>query len=137
MSYGLSAALQTALFGALEADAELTSMVGTAVFDTMPTGTTPDMFVALGPEDVVEQADGTSPGANHDLQVTVVTTGTGFLGAKQVAGRVSDILTNEDLSLSRGNLVQLRFRKAKARRDTTDGSRRIDMWFRARVTDDI
>jgi len=46
-------------------------------------------------------------------------------------------LTNEDLSLSRGNLVQLRFRKAKARRDTTDGSRRIDMWFRARVTDDI
>ena len=62
MSYGLSAALQTALFAALEADAELTSMVGTAVFDTMPTGTTPDIFVALGPEDVVEQADGTSPG---------------------------------------------------------------------------
>lgn len=137
MSYGLSAALQTAIFTALEGDAMLTSMVGTAVFDTMPTGTTPDLFVALGPEDVFEQSDGTSQGAYHDLQVTVITKGTGFLGAKQVAGRVSDILTTGELSLSRGLLIHLRFRKAKARRETTDGSRRIDMWFRARVTDDI
>ena len=137
MSYGASAALQAAVFGVLQADPDLSSAVNNAIFDTAPSGTAPETFVALGPEEVNEASDGTGLGSVHDFQVFVVTEATGFLNAKIVAGRISDILTTQGLVLDRGHIVSLRFLRAKARRVITDDTRRVDMWFRARVADDI
>lgn len=136
MSYGVSADLQIAIFTALETDPALSALVAGSIFDTMPTGPKPPFFVALGPETVTERSDGSGQGAIHDLQITIVTEASGFLKAKQAGARVSDILTAPGLSLGRGQLISMRFLKAKARRVTNDDARRIDLWFRARVTDD-
>ena len=135
MSYGVAAALQTAIYQALVADATLAGLVGTAVYDAAPTGTLPSLYVSLGPEDVSDASDKTGAGARHDFTVSVVSDTAGFLTAKQVATAISDVLVDADLALSRGTLVGLYFVSAKARRVQDSDVRRIDMKFRARVED--
>lgn len=135
MSYGVSAALQTAIYQALVADATLAGLVGTAIYDAAPTGTLPSLYVSLGPEDVSDASDKTGAGARHDFTVSVVSDTAGFLTAKQVATAISDVLVDADLALSRGTLVGLYFVSAKARRVQDSDVRRIDMKFRARVED--
>ncbi|WP_417277853.1 DUF3168 domain-containing protein [Celeribacter sp.] len=135
MSYGVAAALQTAIYQALVADATLAGLVGTAIYDAAPTGTLPSLYVSLGPEDVSDASDKTGAGARHDFTISVVSDTAGFLTAKQVATAISDVLVDADLALSRGRLVGLYFVSAKARRVQDSDVRRIDMKFRARVED--
>ncbi|WP_136442336.1 DUF3168 domain-containing protein [Pacificoceanicola onchidii] len=135
MSYAMSAALQTAVYAQLQGDAALTALVGSDVYDALPTGPLPALYVSLGPETVADASDTCAQGAWHEFIVTVVTEAAGFQSAKEAAGAVSDALDGADLSLSRGRLVGLWFRKAKAKRDG-GGLRSIDLTFRARVEDD-
>ena len=135
MSYGVSAALQSAIYQALSADTVLTGLVGSAIYDAAPTGSVPALYVSLGPEDVADASDQTGHGARHDFTVSVVSDAAGFLTAKQVAAAISDVLVDASLSLSRGRLVGLYFVSAKARRVQDSDVRRIDLKFRARVED--
>ncbi|MFW2543526.1 DUF3168 domain-containing protein [Primorskyibacter sp. 2E107] len=135
MSYAVSAPLQAAVYARLQGDAALGALVGSAIYDALPSGTLPSLYVSLGPEFVTEASDMDGDGAWHDLTVSVITDAAGFQSAKEVAGAVSDALDDAALSLSRGRLVGLWFRKAKAKRET-GGLRRIDLTFRARVEDD-
>ena len=135
MSYGVGAALQAAVYQALIADAQLSALVGAAIFDAVPAGSLPALYVTLGPEDVRDRSDKTGAGAEHSLTVSVVTEAAGFLIAKQVATAISDVLVDAALTLSRGRLVALKFYRARARREGTGGIRRIDLTFRARVDD--
>ncbi|MFC7704999.1 DUF3168 domain-containing protein [Plastorhodobacter daqingensis] len=133
MSYGCAAALQAAVFQRLLADEALEALVDGAVHDAMPAGQANGTYVALGPEEVRDASDGTGGGAEHRFVVSVVSDAAGFQRAKDAAAAVSDALVGADLALSRGRLVGLSFVKAVARR--TDGGRRIDLTFRARVED--
>jgi hypothetical protein len=135
MSYGVSAALQAAVFGALQGDVDLSAEVSGAIFDAEPVGVLPSLYVSLGPETVRAAGDVTGGGAVHEFVISVVTDGAGFASAKHVAGLVHDRLQDADLALSRGVLVSLRFYKAKAARGETGTVRRIDLTFRARVDD--
>ncbi|WP_299932773.1 DUF3168 domain-containing protein [uncultured Pelagimonas sp.] len=134
MSYALSGPLQTAVFAELQSSVTLDNLVGDNIFDALPIGSLPQTYVAIGPETATEAGDGTDDGAWHEFVVSVVTETAGFLTAKQAAGAISDTLHEADLALSRGRLVGLWFRKAKATRET-GGIRRIDLTFRARVED--
>lgn len=136
MSYGVSSALQEAVFLRLEADAALSALVGAAIYDAAPPGTMPGLYVTLGIEDVRDRSDGSGHGALHDFTVSVVTDETGFQNAKSAAAAVSDALVDADLALSRGRLVSLNFLKARARRVNKGAQRQIDLRFRAQVTDD-
>ncbi|WP_324752961.1 DUF3168 domain-containing protein [Roseovarius sp. Pro17] len=135
MSYGGSAALQAAVYGQLIGDAELSALVGGAIYDAPPAGALPSLYVTLGPEDVRDRSDATSGGAWHRFTVSVVSDAAGFAAAKQAAAAVGDALTDAELSLDRGHLAALNFYKARARRD--DQLRRIDLTFRARVDDAV
>ncbi|MGO4915417.1 DUF3168 domain-containing protein [Pseudogemmobacter sp. W21_MBD1_M6] len=135
MSYGVSAALQAAVYQRLLGDAVLGGLVGAAVYDAAPAGLLPPTYVSLGPEDVRDQSDKTGSGAVHLFTVSVVTDAAGFQTAKVVAAAVSDALIDADLVLDRGRLVSLGFVKASARRVGTGTQRRIDLQFRARVDD--
>ncbi|WP_460273364.1 DUF3168 domain-containing protein [Celeribacter sp. ULVN23_4] len=135
MSYGVSAALQTAVYQALVNDTTLTGLVGSAIYDAAPSGTVPSLYVSLGPEDVTDASDKSGHGARHEFTVSVVSDSAGFLTAKQVAASISDVLTDADLTLTRGRLVGLWFLSAKARRVQDSDVRRIDLKFRARVED--
>lgn len=134
MSYGITAALQAAVYGALVADVAVASLSGGAVYDALPPGPVPPLYVTLGPETVRDASDKTGAGALHDFPVTVVSEAAGFAGAKALAAAISDALTGADLALARGRLVRLAFLRARARR--VDGGREIEVWFRARVDED-
>lgn len=135
MSYGLSGALQGAIYQALQGDGVLTSLVGDSVYDALPPGEIPETYVMLGVEDVQDRSDKSGAGAEHRLTVSVVSDGAGFAAAKEIAGRISDLLHRGDLTLSRGRLVYLNFHRATARRVGRGNKRRIDLRFRARVED--
>ena len=136
MSYGVSAALQTAIYQELVADAPLTALVGSDIYDALPSGTLPSLYVALGPELVKDMSDKSGGGAVHEFSVSVVTDSAGFATAKQAAAAVSDALVDADLVLARGTLIALNFYRAKAVRVGTADERRIDLTFKAIVQDD-
>lgn len=136
MSYGMAAALQEAVFQRLSGDAVLAVLVGGAVYDVMPSGPLPPLYVSLGPEEVRDASDKTGGGARHDFTVSVVADGSGFHAAKTVAAAISDALLGGELPLARGRLVALNFLRARASREGTGQLRRIDLRFRARIDDE-
>ncbi|SFD53914.1 DUF3168 domain-containing protein [Roseivivax sediminis] len=135
MSYATAPALQAAIYQALTADAAVAAATGGHVYDAVPSGTLPALYMTLGAERVRDASDGTGHGAWHDLNVSVVTAAAGFQAAKDAAAAACDALCGAGLPMARGRLVSLRFLKARARRES-DGTRRIDLTFRARVEAD-
>ncbi len=135
MSYGVSAALQTAIYEHLKADAAVSSLVGSDIFDAAPSGTVPPVYVSLGREDVVARNDKSGSGAVHRFTVSVVNEGASFQAAKKIAGAVSDALHNTRPTLTRGRIVRMQFLRASARRIGEGARRRIDLLFEARVED--
>ena len=116
MSYAVAAALQTAIYDCLTGDAALTALVGNAIYDALPEGELPALYVVLGTEDVRDASDKTGGGAEHRFVISVVTERAGFATAKAAAAAVSDALVDADMPLSRGHLVALNFAKARAMR---------------------
>ena len=136
MSYGMAAALQEAVFQRLTGDAAVTALAGSAIYDVVPSGSLPALYVTLGQEEVRDASDKTGGGSRHDFTVSVVSDGSGFLAAKTIAAAISDALVDADLSLTRGRLVALDFLRARASREGTGQLRRIELRFRARIEDD-
>lgn len=136
MSYAMAGALQAAVYQQLLADGGVNALVGDAVYDAVPVGDLPSLYISLGPENVRDQSDSDGAGAVHRFLVSIVTDAAGFGRAKDVAAAVSDALVGANLSLGRGRLVGLWFERANARRTGKAGRvRRIDLRFRARVED--
>jgi hypothetical protein len=129
MSYGASSALQTAVFQVLTS---APSLVGVAIYDAVPPGPA-GTFVLVGPEEVRDASDKSGQGAEHQLAISVVSDGTGFLAAKAIAGAITDTLTGANLTLTRGHVVSFLFLRASARRIDEGEVRRIDLIFRARI----
>ncbi len=134
MTYALSQSLQVAIYQQLTSDAALAVEVGTAIYDMLPSGTLPGIYVTLGAETVLDRSDISGGGALHRFTVTVVTNAAGFSAAKRAAAAVSDALVDAPLSLSRGHLVGLWFDRATASR-LTNGDRSIALRFSARLED--
>jgi hypothetical protein len=132
MSYRAAAALQQAVYARLRGDGALGALVGEAIYDAVPPGATPELYVVLGPEVALDASDASGPGAEHRLTVSVVST-TGFAPAKAAAAAVSEALEGAEMTLGRGRLVGIWFRRADARRREQGTMRRIDLSFRARV----
>lgn len=134
MTYAVAESLQTAIYAHLMTDPAVDTLVEGAVYDDVPPDA-PDLFVAIGAERATGVGDSGGAGAIHLLEISVVTRREGYLAAKAVAVAVSDALSGTDLTLARGRLVSLRFLRANAKRDKTEGTRRIDLTFRARTDD--
>ncbi|WP_420380641.1 DUF3168 domain-containing protein [Marivita sp.] len=135
MSYAVAAALQGAVYQQLQGDAGLSVLVGDRVYDAVPKGRLPDLYVALGPERALDASDKTGRGAWHEFVVSVISDDAGFQTAKEVSAAICDALIDAGLVLERGRLVALNFTRAVAQREKA-GRRRIDLTFRARVEDD-
>ncbi len=136
MTYAIAQPLQAAIFQRLTSHAALTALVGPHVYDQVPPGLLPALYVALGPEQARDRSDQTGRGTEHDVIVSVVTDGAGFSAAKAAAAAVSDALLGRMPPLAQGRLVSLRFLRAQASRKGNGETRQIDLTFRARVEDD-
>lgn len=128
MSYAVSAALQKAVFQQLD-------MLSTPVFDAVPSGPLPDLYISIGPEEARAASDATGAGAVHLFSVSVFSSAPSFAKAKSVAAQVCDALSGPMPWLDRGTLIDLSFVRARARRVDQGGARQIDLRFRARVED--
>ena len=137
MSYGVSAALQAAIYQRVSTDAAVQALVGSAVYDAVPAGALPATYVTLGPEAVKDASDTDGRGAWHDVVLSVITSAAGFQEAKDVAAALNDALLGANLTLTRGRVVGVAFKSAKAKREGTGSTRRIDMSFRLRVEDTV
>ncbi|SFS08036.1 DUF3168 domain-containing protein [Yoonia litorea] len=136
MSYGMAAALQSAVYARLGADPSLAAVVGEAIYDALPEGALPALYVVLGAEEVRDASDQTGQGAEHRFVISVVSDHAGFAAAKAAAAAISDALVDASLPLDRGRLVALNFAKARALRVGTGAQRQINLTFHARVSDD-
>ncbi|UOA26863.1 DUF3168 domain-containing protein [Pseudosulfitobacter sp. DSM 107133] len=136
MSYGVSAALQSAIYGALSGATAVTDLVGSDIYDAVPTGTVPSLYVSIGAETAQAANDKTGDGAVHDIRIAVVTDVQGFAAAKAVGVAISDTLHDADLTLTRGRLIYLNFDRAVADRSDGGAGRTITLRFKARVEDD-
>ncbi|RVT85452.1 DUF3168 domain-containing protein [Rhodobacteraceae bacterium CCMM004] len=137
MSYGTAAALQTALFQRLTGDAALGALVGGNIYDAVPPGAVPDLYVLLGEEDVRDRSDKTGAGALHEVTVSVISAAPGFAAAKAAAAAVSDtLLAPPPPPLARGRIAGVWFLRAQARRLSGEDRRRIALKFRLRTEDD-
>ncbi|WP_299818573.1 DUF3168 domain-containing protein [uncultured Jannaschia sp.] len=134
MTYAISEALQLAVYQNLATNPVIAQLTGGAIFDSVP-DPAPDLFIAMGPEKVRSRADSYGASVIHEFRVSIVTRRQGFRAAKAMAAKVSDSLIEAEFSLSRGTLVSLSFLRAEAKRDEGEGTRRIDLWFRARLDD--
>lgn len=135
MTYALAAPLQAAIFTRLSGDPALAAIVGNAIYDAVPPGPVPPLYVVLGEESVQDRSDKDAGGAWHDFTISVISDQPGFQTAKDASGAISDALLDVPLTLSRGHLVGLWFQKAQARRSGTENQRRIDLRFRAQTQD--
>lgn len=133
MSYAMTAAVQAAVYGCLVADAGVQAVVGSNVFDAAPGGTLPETYVVMGEEAVTGWHDASGAVARHDLVVSILSDAAGFANAKAAAVAVSDALDGRALTLTRGRVVDCRFRRAKAKRGTSPAARQIDLTFRVLV----
>lgn len=128
MSYVISAALQKAVFQQLD-------MLNTPVFDALPSGALPELYISIGPEDARDASDATGSGAVHLFTISVFSSAPSFATAKSVAAEICDALAGPMPWLDRGQLIDLSFVRARARRVQQGGGRQIDLRFRARVED--
>ncbi|KAB7616079.1 DUF3168 domain-containing protein [Amylibacter sp. SFDW26] len=135
MSYAVSESLQAAVFTALSADAAVSVLIGAHIYDAVPSGALPTVYIALGEEKVRDHSTNTASGALHDIAVDIHSDTAGFQTAKALAGAVCDALIDADLVLSRGVLTSLNFRFARARKGISPDQRVINLTFRAFVMD--
>lgn len=131
MSYAATAALQEAVYTTLTMDSAVDMLTNGAIYDALPPGSVPPIYVSLGPERVKDASDVVGDASVHDFPITVVSDTAGFHTAKTIAAAVSDALTGAEMTLSRGTLIGLNFLRARARR-VGDG-REIEVWFRAHI----
>lgn len=135
MSYAVTQALQVALFDLVANDPGVQALIGAGVFDAPPSGVVPETYLVIGEENVRSQGDASGAVMQHDLTLGIYSGAAGFASAKAVAVAVSDALQDAAPVLTRGRLVGLEFRRARARRGAKAGSRRIELIYRARVED--
>lgn len=138
MTYALAEPLQAAVYGRLTGDGVLTSLVGQDIYDApMPLdpAISPPDYVTIGSEAVRDRSSKTSQGAIHDLTVTVHSNANGYVRSKAIAAAICDALLDANLALSRGEVVYLRFLKARADAAGAPVRRKISLIFRAFVED--
>ncbi len=132
MSVLLSDVLQSAIYNRLSGDTDLSAIVAGHVYDAVPAGPLPDLYVLLGEEAVKDASDQSGGGAVHDVLISVMSTAESFLTLKEAATAIWSALDSAELVLSAGRVVGLWFRSSAAKRSNS-GQRKIDLKFRVRV----
>ena len=135
MSFATSEALQTAVYAELTGNAPIVAVVGSNIFDALPSGALPNLYIALGEEKTRDHSTKTTSGALHDIEVNVHGDVAGFQAVKALAALICDALIDADLVLSRGVLTRLQFKFARARKGVSPDQRVINLTFRACVVD--
>jgi hypothetical protein len=133
MSFLHSQALQAAIYSALSTNASLVALVATQIYDAVPNGELVSNYVLIGEEKSLNRGDYTGKASRHDITISVVSNANGFSDAKVIASEICEILDENPMALSAGNMRRIQFRSARAKRNSGAMERRIDLVFRALI----
>lgn len=122
-------AVQSFVYGLLSADAAVTALVGTAIYDTSPTGVLPDISVLIGAEEVIDASDKSASARLHRIEIEVVARTSGFALAKDVAQAVKSALQGASGPAGSGQVTRVQFKRSAAFRETDEGTRRVRLRF--------
>ena len=123
-------ALQTAIYSTLSNDNNLTSTLGTGVFDEVTEGATYP-FVALGEETAIDYGTKDLVGGETTINIHIWSQYKGSKETKNIMDRIHDLLHDSDISVSGFNLINLRFEYSDIMRDPDGVTRHGVMRFRA------
>lgn len=134
MSYATSAGLQAAIYDALQSDSTVSEATAGHIYDALPSGSLPSLYVVIGAEEARDRSDQGGNAALYLTTLSVITESAGFASAKQIAGAICDALLAAPLPLSRGRVTGRWFDRAVARA-LKSGGREITLRFRLHVDD--
>lgn len=130
MSYQAGAALQAGVYGCLTAWPGLENVL---IADALPAGAVPETWVLIGAEEVRDASDVSGAGAEHRLELSVLSRAAGFHDAKIIAGEIAEALGAGGLSVAGHRVCGVWFHRARASRQQGGALRRIDLTFRVRL----
>ncbi|GAA0548092.1 hypothetical protein FHS83_000951 [Rhizomicrobium palustre] len=122
-------ALQRAIFAALSADAAVTALIGTRIYDGVPAAA-PLPYLVLG-ESEERDASSDTPATRHALRLTIWSRGGGTREVKEIAGAVIAVLHGAALTLSGHRLIDLAFTSAEYGRQSNGTATRAVLRFSA------
>lgn len=101
--------LQAAIYGILQADADLTAIVGDRIFDRVPKAGDVPPYVTFGPADEVNNDADCIDAADHALQIDVWSEKQGgFKEAKEIAFLIKRAVHEVEFDLPTHALVEMR-----------------------------
>ena len=134
MSYATSAALQAAIFTALQSDAAVSEATGGHIYDALPSGSLPPIYVLIGAEEARDRSDQGEAAALYLMTLSVISDSAGFTAVKTAAGAICDALLAAPLPMTRGAVTGRWFDRALAR-GLKSGGREVTLRFRLHVDD--
>ncbi len=136
MSYATSSALQVEIYNILQSNTGVSSIVNGHVYDALPSGNLPGLYVLIGAEEARDRSDQTTAAVLYLLTLSIVSDSAGFADAKAAAGAVCDALLQTPAVLTRGVVVGRWFDRAVAKQ-LKSGGREVRLRFRFYVEDDM
>ena len=103
----VSVALQKLIFDTLRAEAVVTSLIGSRVYDRVPEGPT-FPYVSFGAYDFVSDESDCIDAGEHTLQIDVWSRSVGRVQAKQITDAVRRSLHGLDADMGAFGLVEMR-----------------------------
>ena len=123
-------ALQEAIYTRLSNDSNLTSTLGSSVYDEVPEGSSYP-YVTIGETTAVEYDTKDVDGSDQTLMLHVWSQYRGSKETKNIMDRLHDLLHDYSLSVTGANLINLRFEFSDLVRDPDGITRHGVMRFRA------
>lgn len=124
------ASLKAALRAHLLADADISGITGTAVFDTPPRGAKPP-YILLGDAAMIGNDAVEYQGATIDLDVHAYTAERGTAGALELASALEAALAQPLPMLVDHRLIALEIRQSATRHDVATALSRVTLRLRA------
>ncbi|MQY41656.1 DUF3168 domain-containing protein [Epibacterium sp. SM1969] len=134
MSYATSAALQMAIYDALQSDSAVSSVLSGHIYDALPSGSLPAIYALIGTEEARDRSDKTHSATLYLVTIRVISESAGFVGAKQAAGAICDAILGSNMVMTRGAISGCWFDRAYAR-SLKSGGREVSLRFRFHVDD--
>ncbi|MFV0244906.1 MAG: DUF3168 domain-containing protein [Qingshengfaniella sp.] len=127
MSYRDAGDLQAAIHARLTGDTALMALVAGAVFDAVPEGRAPDVYLALGAEEVTETRDHDGAIMRHRIDLSAIGKAESFAQVKAVAAAAEAALRAAPLTAPGLNIMDMWLERVRATRGKHPARRRIDM----------
>ncbi len=126
--------IQTSVFEALNANAQIYEKTEGAIFDHVPTSQDlPEIYVRIGDEQIKNRSSKTNSISEAIFEISIFSQHQGFIAAKHLSSLISQELTKDKLNFNNEKLIGIWFVKSQTYRLSSGNLRQIKLWFKALI----